>query len=108
MSTRFVSKLLFAVILGTVLLPNVSQAEWRGNDNRHDADRGHDRDYRHDGDYRHGQAPRFRHPVDYGYPSHGHGGGYQHGWHDGHLGWWWVVAGSWYLINRAAYESAQE
>jgi hypothetical protein len=43
--------------------------------------------------------------VDYG---HSRGGGYHHGYHNGHLGWWWVVAGSWYFLNRAAYESAQE
>lgn len=31
------------------------------------------------------------------------GGHWQHGWHHGHIGWWWVVAGSWYLYAAPVY-----
>ncbi len=31
------------------------------------------------------------------------GGRWHHGVHDGHLGWWWVVAGVWYLYNAPIY-----
>jgi hypothetical protein len=31
------------------------------------------------------------------------GGRWIHGPHDGHLGWWWVVAGTWFLYPRPIY-----
>ncbi len=45
--------------------------------------------------------------------SHGHGygsdgyrwrsGSWRHGWHDGRLGWWWVVGGMWYFHSQPVY-----
>ncbi|QDX80799.1 hypothetical protein B9N43_05805 [Denitratisoma sp. DHT3] len=32
--------------------------------------------------------------------QHWRGGNWRHGWHDGHLGWWWVVAGAWYFYPQ--------
>jgi hypothetical protein len=43
---------------------------------------------------------RFHHPEDY---RHWHSGYWNHGWHDGRLGWWWVAAGSWYFFTRPVY-----
>jgi hypothetical protein len=31
------------------------------------------------------------------------GGGWRHTWHDGHLGWWWVVGPSWYFYSAPIY-----
>ena len=31
------------------------------------------------------------------------GGHWEHGHHDGYLGWWWVVAGLWYFYPRPVY-----
>ncbi len=31
------------------------------------------------------------------------GGYWIHGDHDGHLGWWWIVAGTWYFYPRPVY-----
>ena len=31
------------------------------------------------------------------------GGHWTHGYHDGHLGWWWVVAGLWYFYPQRVY-----
>jgi hypothetical protein len=75
MSTKF----LVGLILTLALVPNVSQAEWHSYT---------------------GLEFRFHRPVDY---HNWHRGGWHHGWHDNRLGWWWVVAGSWYFFNRPVY-----
>lgn len=31
------------------------------------------------------------------------GGRWAHSWHDGRLGWWWVVGPDWYFYPRAVY-----
>jgi hypothetical protein len=31
------------------------------------------------------------------------GGGWRHGYHDGRLGWWWVVAGLWFFYPAPVY-----
>jgi hypothetical protein len=31
------------------------------------------------------------------------GGAWRHSWHNGHWGWWWVAAGSWYFYERPIY-----
>lgn len=31
------------------------------------------------------------------------GGHWSHGYHDGRLGWWWVVAGLWYFYPQRVY-----
>lgn len=30
-------------------------------------------------------------------------GHWRHSWHDGRLGWWWVVGPSWYFYSRPVY-----
>ncbi|MGC8534172.1 MAG: hypothetical protein ACP5QR_01425 [Rhizomicrobium sp.] len=30
-------------------------------------------------------------------------GGWRHTWHDGHLGWWWVVSGDWFFYPQPIY-----
>ena len=32
-----------------------------------------------------------------------HSGGWQHGRHEGRLGWWWVVGGLWYFYPQPVY-----
>ena len=32
-----------------------------------------------------------------------HSGGWRHSWHDGRLGWWWVVGGAWYFYPQPVY-----
>jgi hypothetical protein len=31
------------------------------------------------------------------------GGGWRHEWHDGHLGWWWVVGDGWYFYPEPIF-----
>jgi hypothetical protein len=31
--------------------------------------------------------------------DHGERGHWEQGWHDGHLGWWWVLGSAWLLYN---------
>lgn len=31
------------------------------------------------------------------------GGRWHHGWHAGRQGWWWLVAGVWYLYSAPIY-----
>lgn len=31
------------------------------------------------------------------------GGRWEHGWHDGHIGWWWGAGGSWYEYPYPVY-----
>lgn len=35
--------------------------------------------------------------------GHWQGGGWQHGWHGGRSGWWWVVGGAWYWYPAPVY-----
>lgn len=80
MRTSILTKIaLAALALGATLAPATTQADWH---------------------YHSGYEFRFHHPVDYHY---WHRGGWRHEWHDGRLGWWWVVAGSWYFFNRPVY-----
>ena len=30
-------------------------------------------------------------------------GGWRHGWRHGHLGWWWLVDGDWFLYDQPSY-----
>jgi hypothetical protein len=67
----------------------------------------HDRHYgrdRHD----------VQHPLGppHGYPVHPYGdrdiarwraGGWRHEWHDGRMGWWWVVGPGWYFYPAPIY-----
>ncbi|MDA8095673.1 MAG: hypothetical protein M0T84_17555 [Betaproteobacteria bacterium] len=47
----------------------------------------------------HGDIPRFReHDFD-----RWRGGRWYHGFHEGHLGWWWIVNGLWYFYPHRAY-----
>lgn len=32
-----------------------------------------------------------------------HGGKWRHDWHNGRLGWWWVIGPSWYFYNAPVY-----
>lgn len=34
---------------------------------------------------------------------HWRGGHWSHGYHDGRLGWWWVIAGLWYFYPQPVY-----
>lgn len=44
------------------------------------------------------------HGHGYGHDSHRwRSGSWRHGWHDGRLGWWWVVGGVWYLHSQPVY-----
>ncbi len=35
--------------------------------------------------------------------DHWRGGGWQHTWHDGRLGWWWVIGPEWYFYPAPIY-----
>ncbi|MDD5176643.1 MAG: hypothetical protein PHQ05_09505 [Sterolibacterium sp.] len=47
----------------------------------------------------HGEIHRF-HEHDLGLWR---GGRWQHGRHDGRLGWWWIVGGAWYFYPSVVY-----
>src|SRR5690349_13141375 len=40
------------------------------------------------------------HHRDIDYWHHGH---WNHGWHDGRIGWWWVLGGAWYFYPAPVY-----
>lgn len=72
-----------AALLLIPCLAGTASADERGDHRRHD--RGH-RDW-------HGEIGRF-HEHDF---DHWRGGRWHHGRHDNRLGWWWIVAGTWYF-----------
>ena len=63
--------------------------------------------------------PAFADRYGYGHPGHGwhgdiryfhdhdyhrwRGGHWNHGWHRGYTGWWWVVGGLWYFYSAPVY-----
>jgi len=55
--------------------------------------------HRHRG---HGHPQFDRHPH-FDHHPHWHRGHWHRGHHDGRFGWWWVVAGSWYLYPAPVY-----
>ncbi|HEX3882032.1 MAG TPA: hypothetical protein VHW66_05190 [Stellaceae bacterium] len=42
-----------------------------------------------------------------GHVGNWHGGAWNHGWHNGRFGWWWVAPGfaDWYFYNAPVYPS---
>lgn len=52
-----------------------------------------------DGRDRHGDGPRFEHRES----EHWREGHWRHGWHDGRIGWWWVVGGLWNFYPEPVY-----
>ena len=60
------------------------------------ADRDHRKHHRGDRKVWHGDIHHFHH-HDLGRWRSGH---WSHGYHDGRLGWWWVVAGLWYFYPQ--------
>ena len=59
-------------------------------------------DWRHD----HGRHERFEHREwhDRDYDARWHNGHWYHGYHEGRLGWWWVVApGLWFWYAHSVY-----
>jgi hypothetical protein len=47
----------------------------------------------------HGDIHRF----EYRDMHHWRGGLWRHDYHDGHMGWWWVVGGAWYFYPQPVY-----
>lgn len=97
----FIIKALAVATLAAVSLPasadrhdgNSSDRHDGGFNERHDDFRDHDvfRDHR--------DIRRFdRHDYNVWRT-----GGWQHGRHDGRLGWWWIVAGTWYFYPEPVY-----
>jgi len=78
----FIIKALTVATLVAVSLP--ASAE---RDGRHDGFGGH-RDIRH--------FDRHDYAV-------WRSGSWRHGWHEGRLGWWWIVAGAWYFYPEPVY-----
>jgi len=63
------------------------------------ADRDHDHDHHYDRYHGHGDIHHF-YAHDY---AHWRGGSWYHGYHGGHLGWWWTVDGFWYSYPQPIY-----
>ncbi|MHB8728452.1 MAG: hypothetical protein ACYC9K_05375 [Sulfuricaulis sp.] len=76
----------------SILAASLSAAADR--DDHHDRDRGWDRH-----DDRGGWHGDIRHFRDHDF-DRWRGGHWNHGYHDGRLGWWWVVAGLWYFYPQ--------
>ena len=61
------------------------------------------------GGHGHGGAPHFAfHAHDFAHFSVGErsawlGGRWDHGWHNGRLGWWWYAGGAWYFYGAPIY-----
>ena len=54
---------------------------------------------RHEGPVFHGEIGRF-HEHDW---AIWHGGRWEHGYHGGRLGWWWIAGGVWYFYPYPVY-----
>lgn len=91
----FIIKALTIATLVAISMPaSAEQNERRGGDGRHDGFRGGGDIFRGGGDIR-----RFdRHDYNVW-----RSGGWRHGRHGDRLGWWWVVAGAWYLYPEPVY-----
>lgn len=83
-------KTIVGAALSAMLLITASQGAWadRGGGDWHHGERGW-----------HGDVGRFGgHDRD-----HWNRGRWEHGWHGGDLGWWWVIAGNWYWYPQPIY-----
>ncbi len=76
-----------AIFFGSVALAVVTPIAYADHHDGRDWDRGH---FPHH-DYRRDDFPRW------------HEGHWHHGYHEGWLGWWWVVAGAWYFYTAPVY-----
>lgn len=77
--------LAFSTLVAVVPMSANADRDDRGRSDRHDDNRGWHGDIHHFNDR---DLPRWR------------GGHWSHGYHDGRLGWWWVVAGLWYFYPQ--------
>lgn len=97
------TRLLLAVIFGLGVLSmgiGASFASGRGDrDWDRDGDRGWDRHY-----YAHPHVrPRYYRDDDWDWRRRGR---WQHGYHQGRIGWWWVIGNVWYLNPPPVYAYA--
>jgi hypothetical protein len=84
--TKTISLLLaFSTLAATVPLSAYADRDDHGRGDRHDDRRDWHGDIRH---FHERDLERWR------------GGRWSHGYHDGRLGWWWVVAGLWYFYPQ--------
>lgn len=81
--------LVVAVLIAASIPAKAERNEQRGGEGKHVGDRGG----RH-GDIRH---------VEKNDHHTWRAGRWHHGRHDGRLGWWWIVAGMWYLYPHPVY-----
>jgi hypothetical protein len=58
---------------------------------------------RHEEGPREGRGIHPVHPFTGQDRDHWRGGGWQHGYHDGRMGWWWVVGPEWYFYPAPLY-----
>ena len=85
---------LAAGVLGLAGTPaQAGQHEERGHEERGRVE------MRHEGPAFHGEIGRF-HEHDW---AVWHGGRWEHGYHGGRLGWWWVAGGIWYFYPYPVY-----
>ena len=90
--TFFIQALAAAMLVAISLPASAERNERHGGDARSDS-------FRRDGFRGGGDIRRFdRH--DY---SVWRSGNWHHGRHDGRLGWWWIVAGTWYFYPERVY-----
>lgn len=87
-----ISKTIICALSFSILTLSLSAAADR--DDHRDRDRGWDRH-----DDRGGWHGDIRHFHDHDF-DRWRGGHWNHGYHDGRLGWWWVVAGLWYFYPQ--------
>ena len=92
--TFFIKALAVATLVAISMPASAEQNERRGGDGRREGFGGGGDIFRGDGDIH-----RFgRHDYDVW-----RSGGWRHGRHGGRLGWWWVVAGTWYFYPEPVY-----
>ncbi len=92
-TTRTINSILGAILAFSLLATATPMSAYADRDNRGRGER-HDNRREWHGDIRsfhERDLPRWR------------SGHWTHGYHDGRLGWWWVVAGLWYFYPQRVY-----
>jgi hypothetical protein len=89
-----VTALAVAALLGTTAFANAAEhREMRGGGFGDNAFRS---------ESFHAPAPAFQ-PAFHGDQNSWRRGGWRHDWHDGRLGWWWVVDDGWFFYDAPIY-----
>jgi hypothetical protein len=89
----------FASTLALGVLWLAGAPTWAAQREEHGPEQPGHVEVRHEGTVFHGDIGRF-HEHDW---AVWHGGRWEHGYHGGRLGWWWVAGGLWYFYPYPVY-----